>query len=72
MKVAVLLKIARQVEGEYHFVNVLKAHADADKLHRYLRETELPRAEQIGGVDCVVEYGVIENLEVEGLQEDNV
>lgn len=67
MKVAVLTKIARQVEGDYVFVNVLKAHTDPDKLYRFMRENQMPLAEKIGNVDCVVEYGVIEDVEVEGL-----
>jgi hypothetical protein len=73
MKVAILTKIARQVEGEYVLVKILKCHTDPDKIYRYLRENSLPRTEEIGGVGCVVEYGVIENIEVEGIpQEANV
>jgi hypothetical protein len=62
---AILLSIARQVEGEWVLVKILKAHTNPDKLYRYLRENTLPRAENIGGVDCVIEYGVIENVEIE-------
>jgi hypothetical protein len=69
MKAAILLKIARQVEGEFVFVNVLKSHVDPDKLYRYVRENTLPMTEKIGDVDCIIEYGVIEDVEVEGIQE---
>ena len=65
MKVSVLLSIARQVEGEYVFVRAVKSHASGDKLHRFLRENELPRTAHINGVDCVIEYGIIEDVEVE-------
>lgn len=65
MKVSFLMSIARQVEGEYVFVNIVKAHTNPDKLFRFLRENELPPVRKIGEVDCTVEYGVIENVEVE-------
>lgn len=65
MKIAILTSIARQVEGEWVFLRVIKAHANGDKLHRYLRETDLPRTTKIGDVDCVLEYGVIEDIEIE-------
>jgi hypothetical protein len=65
MKIAVLLSLARQVEGEFVFADVVKAHENPEKLHRYLRETNLPQTTTIGGVHCTVEYGVIENIIVE-------
>lgn len=65
MNCAVLVSLARQVEGEFVFVRVIKAHTNPDKLHRYLRETDLPRTTRMGEVDCVIEYGVIENVEVD-------
>ena len=67
MKVSFLMRIARQVEGEYVFVDVIKAHTDPDKLFRFLRENQLPQSTKIGEVNCVIEYGVIENVEVEGV-----
>jgi hypothetical protein len=72
MKIAILLKMARQVEGEYHFINVIKAHVDPEKLYRFMREATLPRTEVIAEVPCTIDYGVVENVEVEGLQEENV
>lgn len=65
MKASVLVSIARQVEGEYVFVKAIKAHKSGDKLFRYLRENELPRTDKIGGVDVVIEYGVLEDVEIE-------
>jgi hypothetical protein len=65
MKVAILVSIARQVQGEYVFVRVIKANKDGDKLFRFLRENELPLTTKLGDVDCVLEYGVIEDVEVE-------
>lgn len=75
MKIAVLLKMARQVEGEYHFISIMKASVNPDQLYRYMRETTLPRTETINDIQCVVEYGIYENIEVEGLDpkmEENV
>jgi hypothetical protein len=46
-----------------------KASTNGDKLHRFLRETDLPRTIKMGEVDCYIEYGVIENIEVEDLPE---
>lgn len=65
MAANILISIARQVEGEYVFVRVIKASTSSDKLFRFLRETDLPRTAKIGEVDCVLEYGVIENVEIE-------
>lgn len=65
MKISVLLSIARQVEGEYLFIKPIKANKSADVLFRYLRNNDLPRTEKIGQVDCVLEYGVLEDIEVE-------
>lgn len=59
------MSIARMVEGEYVLVKVEKAHTDADALHRYLRHHDLPRTTNVGGIDCVIEYGVVEDIEVE-------
>lgn len=65
MKFSVLVSIARQVEGEYVFVKAIKAEKSSDKLFRYLRENELPAVDKIGAVECVIEYGILEDIEVE-------
>lgn len=65
MKVAILISLARQVEGEMVYLNVLKCHEKPEKLDDYLRNTELPMTGVFGGVDCVLEYGVFRNIEVE-------
>lgn len=64
-KFNIITKVARQVEGDYVFVDVVKAHKDIDKLHRFLRENELPRTETMGEVPCVIEYGVLEDVVVD-------
>ena len=64
-KFSMITKIARQVEGEYVFVDVVKAHKDTDKLRQYLQQNELPRTEIMGDVPCVVEYGVLEDVVVD-------
>lgn len=65
MKIAVLVSLARQVEGEYVFANVIKAHTDADKLKAYLNSNDLPKTGVFEGVQCIVEYGVFRDIEVE-------
>jgi len=67
MKVAMLMKIARQVEGEFVFVSVEKAHIDPDVIRQYLYTNQLPRTEKVQDVDCVIEYGVVTDVEVEGV-----
>lgn len=67
MKVAILVAIARQVEGEYVFVRVLKAHTDQQVLERFLIENPQPRTGQFNGVGCVLEYGILQDVEIEGL-----
>lgn len=69
MKFSVLLSIARQIEGEYVLIRAIKASADADKLHRFLRENDLPRTTKVGEIECFIEYGVIENIDIEDLPE---
>jgi len=63
-KFSIITKIARQVEGEYVFVDVVKAHKDIDKLKKFLSDNELPRTEVMGETPCVIEYGVLEDIEV--------
>ncbi len=65
MKAAVLVSLARQVEGEYVHFRVIKAHENPEKLKKFLSDNLLPQTAVIGGVDCVIEYGVIENIEIE-------
>lgn len=67
MRVAVLVSLARQVEGEYVFMNVIKAHIDPEVLKQFLNQTDLPKTGSFGGVDCVIEYGVFKDIEVEGV-----
>lgn len=65
MKASAIVSIARQVEGEYVFVRVIKANKSSEKLFRFLRENELPRTAILGDVECILEYGVIEDFEIE-------
>ena len=67
MSVSILVSIARQVMGEYVFVRVVKADKNSENLFKLLRENELPRTTKIGEIECFIEYGVIENVEIEGL-----
>lgn len=69
MKIAILGVIARQVDGETHWLDVLRAHPDPNVLYKYLRENNLPQTTEINGIPCVNYYSVIENVELEGLED---
>lgn len=68
MKISILVSLARQVEGEYVSCNILKAHKDSESLKRYLNSTDLPVTGIVNGVECVIEYGVFKDIEVEGIE----
>ena len=42
MNIAILTKIARQVEGEYVFLSVIKATTNPNDLRKYLFDNDLP------------------------------
>lgn len=65
MKVNLLLKIARQVEGEKVFINAMKASTDKEKIHNFLQTSTIPATEVIDGVGCIVEVGILEDVEVD-------
>ena len=65
MKIAALTCLARQVEGEMVFFQILKANTDVEKLRKFLNENDLPRTRVIDEIQCVVEYGIVEDIEVE-------
>lgn len=64
-KVSVLISIARQVDGEYVFCKALKASKDPDSLYKFLRQNPLPPTDKINNVDVVLEYGVLEEIEID-------
>ena len=67
MKISVLISLARQIEGEYIFCNVIKSHVDPEVLRDHLKNTDLPKTVEMNGVKCIVEYGVFTDVEVEGV-----
>jgi predicted transcriptional regulator len=64
-KLHLVLKIARQVEGEYIFINVLKAFTDVDKMRSYANDLRIPPTEIVNDIPCMVEIGIIQDVEVE-------
>jgi hypothetical protein len=60
MKVFVILKIARQYEGEFVLVQILKVFDSKEKAEQFTRSHEFKRGETIDGIECVIEIGVIE------------
>jgi len=65
MKIHVILKLARQVEGEIFLLHAVKAGTDKDALHKYLREMNVPATEEIDGIGCIIELGLLEDIEVD-------
>lgn len=64
MKVSILLSIARQVDGEFIFIKGILGDTNPDKLYKHLRHNNLPQTEKIDEIECVVEYGIIEDIEI--------
>jgi hypothetical protein len=64
MIVHVVQKIARMVEGEYVFVQAIKAFIDSDNVDKFLKTFNYQPAENFNGVECIVEIGVVQ-VEVE-------
>jgi len=65
MKTHIVVKIARQIEGEFVFVNALKGFIDKDKAKLWMLSNRIPPEETIDGVQCIVEVGLIEDIEIE-------
>lgn len=65
MKVHVVTKIARQYEGELILINAIKAFTDKDKAKWWIMSNRMPGTETIEGVQCLVEIGLIEDIEIE-------
>jgi hypothetical protein len=62
--VHVVTKIARQYEGEYVFVNILGAFKNLDNVNKFLEGKQMRYGETINDIPCVVELGVIQNVEI--------
>lgn len=65
MKVNLILKIARQVEGEKVFINAVKGSLTKEPLYNYMRDHQIPPTEIIDGVGCIVELGILEDIEID-------
>ena len=70
VKFSVLTSLARQVEGEFVFQNIIAVDVDPQKLEDKIA-AGLPRTETIGGVGCVIEYGIMRDLELEIPEEES-
>ena len=64
MKVDIVLKIARQVEGEMVFINAIAAFADKQKLMNFMSSTKFMPAEKVNDIDCTIEIGVLQDVEI--------
>ncbi len=65
MQVHIVTKIARQIEGEMCFINVIKAFKNKDNAKYWIMSNRIPAHETIEGIDCIVEIGLLEDVEVE-------
>lgn len=64
MKIHVITKLARQVEGEFVFVNALGAFTDRNKAESFLKDLTYEKTEIIEGQDCLIEVGILYDLEI--------
>lgn len=60
----IVTKIARQVEGEYVFVSVLGAFKNIENVDPFVKKQKIKPTEVINNIPCIVEIGVIENVEI--------
>jgi len=63
--ICVAVKLARQIEGDYVFVNALRAFQNKGDAALWLMENRFPAHEVIEGNNCVVEIGIIEGVELQ-------
>ena len=70
MKASFLLAMARQVEGDNMLIDIKYANTDENKVWEWFRKNQqnLPVAQKIGEMDCVITYGVHANIEVDSDQ----
>lgn len=77
MKVHIVAKMAREFRGQVHGENVLgevmaftvvKAFKEKSDLQEFMSKVNFLQVEKINNVDCMVEIGVIEDIEVEGTE----
>lgn len=64
MKVHIVTKLARQVEGEQHFINILGAFTDSNKATEFVKAINYKPAEIIDNVPCLVDIGILYDVEV--------
>ena len=66
MKVTFLLAMARQVEGDNMLIDIKYAHTDPAKVREWYwqNQNDLPNAQEIGGMQCVIIYGIHSDIEV--------
>jgi hypothetical protein len=69
MKVNVVLKLARQVEGEPVLINAVAAFVDKDKARQFVSTSQFQPTETLDGVDYLVEMGVLYDVEVNDFEE---
>lgn len=64
MKVSFVTLLARQVEGEYVNLRILNVFTDKQKLQDFVKGLEIPKAQVIEGIPCMLEIGIYEDVEV--------
>lgn len=61
-KFFIVVQLARQVEGEYHSVNVLGAFHTEEAVKKFLEGKPIRFAQVVNGVNCLVDVGVIRDV----------
>lgn len=65
IKAHVVTRIARQYEGEMIFIDIVKASTDLGKIQEFMATYTWDTTQTISGIDCLVEVGVIQNVDLE-------
>ena len=65
VKFAALTALSRQVEGEFVLVKIVAVNKDPQKLAKMIEEADLPRTQRVNDIDYTIEYGVLENIELD-------
>lgn len=69
MKVNVVIRLARQYEGEMVWINAVAAFVDQDKARKFISSSQFAPAETIDGVDCLVEMGVLCDVDINDFED---
>ena len=63
--VHLVMKIARQIEGEFIAINAIKASTEKKVIEDFVNNLEYKPTEIINGIPCLVEIGVLHDIVID-------